>query len=58
MLHEPGDEPGAEYLEELRHFLECVDGHAAPLVGGRDAARTLEVVLAAANAATVGGVRP
>ena len=58
MLYEPGDEPGADYLEEMRHFLDCVDGRASPLVDGRDAARTLEVVLAAAKAASMGGVRP
>jgi predicted dehydrogenase len=35
------------YLEEIRHFLDCVRGKATPVVTGEDGRRALEVVLAA-----------
>ena len=35
------------YVEEMRHFLACIDGNAEPFVDGASAARVLRVVLAA-----------
>jgi predicted dehydrogenase len=35
------------YLEELRHFVRCVDGQETPLVDGREALRSLRLVEAA-----------
>jgi predicted dehydrogenase len=35
------------YVEELRHFLECVRGEHAPAVGGEDGRRVVEIALAA-----------
>lgn len=34
------------YLAELRHFLDCVNGNATPLIDGNDARRVLEIALA------------
>ena len=39
------------YQRELEHFLRCVEGEAVPAVDGEDAKRSLEVVLAAREAA-------
>jgi predicted dehydrogenase len=37
----------AAYLEELRHFVECVAAGTAPCVGGADSVAALELSLAA-----------
>lgn len=42
------------YLDEMRHFLKCLDAAEQPLVDVVDAARTLEVALAAKQAAQTG----
>lgn len=42
------------YVEEMRHFLDCVRGHASPAVSGEDGLRVLRVVDAARNAAACG----
>ncbi len=42
------------YLDEMRHFLRCLEGSERPLVDVGDAARTLEVALAAKQAAQTG----
>ena len=39
---------------QLRHFINVVNGAATPLVGARDAARTLKVTLAVSEAARLG----
>ena len=41
------DRHGGAYLEELRHFVECVDGGEEPRVGGEDALAALRLALAA-----------
>lgn len=35
------------FLAELRHFLDCVQGHETPPVGGEEGRRVLEIALAA-----------
>ncbi len=35
------------YLDEMRHFIRCVEGRATPLVDGREALRSLRLVEAA-----------
>jgi len=35
------------FLDEMRHFLACLDGRAKPLVNARDGARSLKIALAA-----------
>ena len=44
------------YLDEMKHFLDCVDGQVLPAVDGLDALRTLRVVLAAKESAISGQV--
>ena len=44
------------YLEEMKHFLGCVDEQVLPVVDGLDALRTLRVVLAAKESAISGQV--
>jgi predicted dehydrogenase len=38
------------YLDALGHFLACVEAGTAPLVGGEDARRVLEIALAVKRA--------
>jgi predicted dehydrogenase len=38
------------YVEEMRHFLDCVAGKAVPLLDGRGARLDLQVVEAAKQA--------
>ena len=40
-------EPNDMYLEEMRHFIRCVQGVERPLVDGREALRSLRLVEAA-----------
>jgi predicted dehydrogenase len=40
-------EPNDMYLEEMRHFIRCVEGPEPPPVDGRDALRSLRLVEAA-----------
>ena len=42
------------YLEELRHFVRCLEGRESPLVDGRDALRSLGLVEAAKASARDG----
>src|SRR5262245_46266595 len=44
-------EPNQMYVDEMRHFIRCVEGQAAPLVDGRDALRSLRLVEAAKRSA-------
>lgn len=44
-------DPNAMYVEEVRHFIRCVEGQESPLVGGREALRSLELVEAAKRSA-------
>jgi predicted dehydrogenase len=44
------------YVEEIRHFLGCVENGSQPLVGLEDGIRVLKVALAAASAAARGSV--
>jgi predicted dehydrogenase len=48
------DDPNRMYLDEMRHFVECVEGRRAPLVDGREAFRSLAIVEAAKRSARVG----
>jgi predicted dehydrogenase len=43
-------DPDQMFVEEMRHFLECVEGRAVPAVGLREAKRVLEIALQAKNA--------
>lgn len=47
-------EPNAMYLDELRHFLRCLDGEEQPLADVRQGRRTLAVALAAKLSAAEG----
>jgi predicted dehydrogenase len=38
------------FVEEMRHFLECLEGRSAPAVGLRDGKKVLEIALQAKNA--------
>lgn len=42
------------FLDELRHFLQCVSGEATPSVSGEEAKRVLELSLAAKESAATG----
>ena len=42
------------YVAEIRHFLECVSGHAVPSVSGNDGRRVLEIALAARQSSLEG----
>jgi predicted dehydrogenase len=44
-------EPNRMYLEEMRHFIACVEARGAPLVDGREALRSLRLVEAAKRSA-------
>lgn len=43
------------YLEEWRHFLECINERKVPLVAGEDGLRVLQIVEAARQASAFGG---
>ena len=45
------DKPDEMYIREMKHFLECVRGKRAPLVGAEEGKKTLEVILAAKRSA-------
>lgn len=47
----PGWQPNQMYVDELRHFLRCLDGEAAPALDVFDAARVLRIALAAREGA-------
>src|SRR5207247_3315220 len=40
-------EPNQMYVEEMRHFIRCVEGTETPLVDGREGLRSLRLVEAA-----------
>jgi predicted dehydrogenase len=44
-------EPNEMYMEEMRHFIRCVEGRGAPLVDGREALHSLRLVEAAKRSA-------
>ena len=47
------------YVEELRHFIRCIEGRESPLIDGREALRSLRLVEAAKTSARDGRwVRP
>lgn len=48
--------PAHSFTEELRHFGECILNDKEPLTNGRDARKTLEVVIAAYRSAQEGRV--
>ena len=50
----PAYDPNAMYLDEMRHFLGCIDGRCEPLLDLEQGCRVLEVVLAARRAAESG----
>ncbi len=45
--HPTPADPNEMYVAEMKHFLDCLQKKASPLVTGEDAKKTLEVVLAA-----------
>jgi predicted dehydrogenase len=47
-------DPNDMYLEEMRHFVRCLEGRASPVVDGREALRSLRVVEAAKLSSTEG----
>ena len=47
-------EPNEMYLEEMKHFLACVNGKAIPLIDGHAAKKVLEIALAAKKSASSG----
>jgi predicted dehydrogenase len=47
-------EPNEMYLEEMKHFLSCINGKAVPLIDGYAAKKVLEIALAAKKSANVG----
>jgi len=49
-----GDANGM-YLDEMRHFIRCVERGEPPMVDGREALRSLRVVEAAKRSAAGGG---
>jgi len=52
IVHSPGgDEPDAMYRQQFRHFIGCIEEGRAPLVGGVDGKKVVELVLAAKQAA-------
>lgn len=44
------------YLDEMRHFLDCVRGYVSPIVTGEDGLRALEIALAAKRSSEEGRV--
>jgi predicted dehydrogenase len=55
VLHPAGPiDFNACYVDELRHFLDCVSAGSAPSISGEDALKTLHVVDAARTAAATG----
>lgn len=50
----PQWEPNDMYADEMRHFLQCVAREEEPMVDVREAARTLEVALAAKSSSETG----
>jgi len=49
-----GCDPNTMYVEEMKHFIRCVEGRETPLVDGAEGRRTLEVALAAKESAASG----
>ncbi len=41
------EDPEEMYVEEMRHFVRCIEGREAPLIDGREALRSLRLVEAA-----------
>ena len=56
LLLEEESDRNAMYLEELRHFLDCVKSGQSPMVAGEDGRRVLEIALAAKESARTGRV--
>jgi predicted dehydrogenase len=52
----PGWEPNQMYIDEMRHFLQCLTGQEKPALDVFEAARVLEVALAAKASAETGQV--
>lgn len=44
------------YMQEMKHFLDCISGKSRPLVTGDEAKKVLEIVLAAKESAKKGRV--
>jgi predicted dehydrogenase len=49
-------EPNAMYIEEMKHFIQCVKGEEKPMVDGDTGQRVLEIALAAKKSAATGRV--
>lgn len=47
-------EPNEMYLEEMKHFLDCINGKAHPVIDGYTAKKVLEIALAAKQSANIG----
>jgi predicted dehydrogenase len=55
-LENPGFERNRLFLDEMTHFLACVDGRESPRVSIRDGARSLAIALAAKESIATGQV--
>jgi predicted dehydrogenase len=44
------------YIDEMKHFLNCIDGKERPLIDGIEAKHVLEIALAAKKSAQIGKV--
>jgi predicted dehydrogenase len=44
------------YMDEMKHFIECIKGKACPLINGEDARKVLEIALAAKESAKSGRI--
>jgi predicted dehydrogenase len=53
----PGWEPNQMYKDEMQHFLRCLAGNEEPALDVFEAARVLDVALAAKDSATSGCVK-
>ncbi len=52
----PDWQPNAMYVDELKHFLACLDGRERPVLDAADGRRVLEIALAAKTANETGRV--
>ena len=50
----PVQDRNAMYVDEMKHFLDCVRGKASPLVTGEDGLAALQIALAARRSAETG----
>ena len=49
-------DPNDMYIEEMKHFIRCIEGKESPLIDGKNAQRVVQIALAAKEAAKTGEV--